>query len=967
MNNSDVKDFTINMRLFSPFVIKINELVKKYPESFARMNGLHEDNLNFNTFIDNFIEEKTVADASIDGNANVSTKDICSLESEMSKPHKKLLSLHKIYYEIYKKYGVETADTWLEDEWNGASYLHDSYSASMKPYCFSGDTRFLTKSGIKRLDEMCGKKVKVLNKNRGWEDAEVKSFGKAPLMKITFERYGVTKTVRATENHRWFVREVVDYKDRLVEYETKDLTVGMRVPFNATNVWSQVDPSPFGVAHGFFIGDSDKVKLRANFCGDKTALLPYFTPANIQGNEVEYSVIGVPKSFVELPSLDETPNYLYGFLSGYFAADGCVDTRGRCTISSTIRENLECVRDILCVLGMPVNEIRSQTRVSNLTNEEGIVYTLSLSAEYLREEFFIRPQHKERFIPNQERKDRNWIVRSVEKTDDVEEVYCAVTESTGSFTLDNNILTHNCFAYSLENLVDKGLYFVTNFKSEAPKHLMTYVRDVLEFVSWTSNRTSGACGLPDFLIYSFYFWKHDVENNYYLVSPEYYMNQGFQEIIYGLNQPYLRINQSAFTNFTIMDRYYLIEMFGDKVFPDGTLVIDYIDDILDYQLAFLEEVSKTRSKTMFTFPVLTFSLLKKKDIDMGKVGSWDYSVFEDEDYARKLNKHNMTWADSNFFSDTDVTSLSSCCRLVNDFSKLTGFINSIGGTQLKIGSVKVNTINLARIALESGGDEDKYFEILKNRVDTCVKVLDCIRHIIERNVEKGLLPNYSYNLIELKNQYNTIGINGMFEAVRHMKGTDVDEFGNYSYNDKGLSFAIKILDEINAQKDSYGFNYSINVEAVPAERCAVILLAKDKELFGDEVTSKYLYGNQWIPLDERCTISEKIRLGSILDKKCGGGQIMHLNISGDFADEKQAWSTLNKIVAQGVIYFAYNKKISVCENGHGFFGDTCPECGAKKVDEVGRIVGFLTPRSTYSKERKSESNRRYYYDLNDSF
>lgn len=655
---SKKKDFTINMRLFAPFVDKLNELVEKYPESFAKMNGLHKDNLNFNTFIDNFIEEKTVADASIDGSANVSTKDICSLESEMNKPHMKLLSLHKIYYEIYKKYGSTTANIWLEEEWNGASYLHDSYSASMKPYCF---------------------------------------------------------------------------------------------------------------------------------------------------------------------------------------------------------------------------------------------------------------------------------------------------------------------AYSLEDLVDKGLYFVTNFKSEAPKHLMTYVRDVLEFVSWTSNRTSGACGLPDFLIYSFYFWKHDVENNYYLLSPEYYMNQGFQEIIYGLNQPYLRINQSAFTNFTIMDRYYLTEMFGDKVFPDGTLVIDYIDDILDYQLAFLEVVSKIRSKTMFTFPVLTFSLLKKKDIDMSRVGDWDYSVFEDEEYARKLNRHNMLWADSNFFSDMDVTSLSSCCRLVNDFSKLTGFINSIGGTQLKIGSVKVNTINLARIALESGGDGEKYFEILKERVDTCVKALDCIRHIIERNVEKGLLPNYSYGLIELKNQYNTIGINGMFEAVRHIGGTDIDEFGNYSYNDKGLAFAVKIMDTINVQKDSYGFNYSINVEAVPAERCAVILLSKDKELYGDKVTSKHLYGNQWIPLDEKCTVSEKVRLGAILDKRCGGGQIMHLNISGDFANEEQAWSILNKIVASGVIYFAYNKKISVCENGHGFFGDTCPECGAKKVDEVGRIVGFLTPRSSYSKARKAESSGRYYYDLNDSF
>lgn len=656
MNIQDTKEFNITMNLFAPFVDKLTYLSESYPEEFARMNGLHKDNLNLTTFINNFVDEDTLADVTIDGNANASTKDICSLETEMGKPHKKLLSLHKIYYEVEKKYGVEVADRWLEEEWNGASYLHDSYSASFKPYCF---------------------------------------------------------------------------------------------------------------------------------------------------------------------------------------------------------------------------------------------------------------------------------------------------------------------AYSLEELVDKGLYFVNDFKSEAPKHLMTYVRDVLEFVSWTSNRTSGACGLPDFLIYSFYFWKHDVENNYYLVTPEYYMNQGFQEIIYGLNQPYLRVNQSAFTNFTIMDRYYLTEMFGDRVFPDGTYVIDYIDDILDYQLSFLKEVDRTRKKTMFTFPVLSFSLLKKKNIDMSKVGDYDYSVFEDEEYARKCSKHNMHWCDSNFFSDTDVTSLSSCCRLVNDFSKLTGFINSIGGTQLKIGSVKVNTINLARIALESGGDEEKYFEILHERVDTCLKVLDCIRHIIERNIQKGFLPNYTYKLIELRNQYNTIGINGMFEAVRHMGGVELDEFGNYYYSEKGLEFAIRIMDEINAQKDSYGFDYSVNIEAVPAERCAVVLLAKDRLLYGDEVKSKYLYGNQWIPLDEPCTMSEKVRLGAILDKKCGGGQIMHVNVSGDFTSEEQAWAILNRIVASGVIYFAFNKKISVCKNGHGFYGNICSECGEEKVDEVMRIVGFLTPKSSYSKSRKAEAEGRYFYDLND--
>ena len=46
------------------------------------------------------------------------------------------------------------------------------------------------------------------------------------------------------------------------------------------------------------------------------------------------------------------------------------------------------------------------------------------------------------------------------------------------------------------------------------------------------------------------------------------------------------------------------------------------------------------------------------------------SKFVDEDFARWCNKHNMQWADSNFYVGSDVTSLSSCCRLINDFSKL---------------------------------------------------------------------------------------------------------------------------------------------------------------------------------------------------------------------------------------------------------------------------------------------------------
>ena len=91
---------------------------------------------------------------------------------------------------------------------------------------------------------------------------------------------------------------------------------------------------------------------------------------------------------------------------------------------------------------------------------------------------------------------------------------------------------------------------------------------------------------------------------------------------------------------------------------------------------------------MFTFPVLTFSLLYKD------------CKFEDEEFARWACKHNMEWNDSNFFCSDNVGVLSNCCRLLSDTSKLDAFINSIGGTALSVGSCRVSTVNLVRIAYE---------------------------------------------------------------------------------------------------------------------------------------------------------------------------------------------------------------------------------------------------------------------------
>ena len=633
----------INIRLDKNFTTQYNKLLNEYGTEMARLNGFSDEQLSYTDFIDNFVDKQTVADASIDGNANVGTKDICSLTAEMSKPHSKLLAFNKIYHEINKKYGFKTANEWLANEWDGHFYLHDAASTTYVPYCF---------------------------------------------------------------------------------------------------------------------------------------------------------------------------------------------------------------------------------------------------------------------------------------------------------------------AYDIENLVNKGLYFVENFNAQPPKHLVTYTDFVGEFVSWTSNRSSGACGLPSFLIYSYYFWKKDCGNNYYVQSPEYYRDQEFQRIIYKLNQPYLRVNQSAFTNFSIFDRPYLEALFGGKTYPDGTFVIDEIDNLIEYEKAFMNIVSEIRSQNMMTFPVLTYALLRKD----GK--------FVDEEFAKWCCKHNMKWADSNFFISDDITSLSNCCRLVSDVKNL-GYFNSIGGSALEVGSIKVNTINLARIAYESDTQDD-YIKELREKVVLDLKALDAIRGIIQRNIEKGLLPNYTHKIMNMSSQYNSIGIIGIYEALQKFGMTYKDEFGYTYYTDEGVEFAKKILAVINEEKNKFteDKDYSANIEQIPGERAASILMQKDMFFYPNQVYELPLYGNQWIPLGVKTSIQEKVKLSATLDKACNGGSIAHINIDAPFNDFDTAWNLLNYIADAGVVYFAFCTRISACANNHGFYGNKCPICGGDKVTTYQRIVGFLTPEKTYSKERKAEFSMRDWMNLN---
>lgn len=507
-----------------------------------------------------------------------------------------------------------------------------------------------------------------------------------------------------------------------------------------------------------------------------------------------------------------------------------------------------------------------------------------------------------------------------------------------------------CWANDFTRLANEGLFFLEGYNNQPPKHLTTYFDDVIEFVSYLSNRQSGACGMPNVLIWAYYFWKNDVKNGYYLKSPEIYLKQNFQKFIYRLNQPFLRIDQCAFTNISIFDRPYLESLFGGLEFPDGTFAIDEIEEIIKCQKVFMETVSEIREENMFTFPVLTFSLLYKD------------GHFEDEEFAKWASNHNMRWSDSNFFVSDNVGVLSNCCRLLSDTSKLNAFINSIGGTALSVGSCRVSTINLVRIAYESKLNKKKYIEILKDRVLLDCKALESMRHIIKRNIDKGLLPNYQDGAVELDKQFCTIGGIGMYEVMDMFGLINTDEFGYKSYSDEAVEFATKILNTMNEVKDNFECNFSFNIEMIPAENCAGVICQADNLIY--EQNKYFIYSNQWIPLTEKCTIQEKCRLGSLFDKLCGGGCIAHINIENRFSTEEEAWDMLNYVASNGVIYFAFTTKISVCEDKHAFIGvNTCPRCGKPIADTYSRVVGFYTPVSSYQKIRKKEFNNRKWYNV----
>ena len=970
----------IELKLSKDFERCLEDLKKKYGEDFEYINGIHPSQLDFSEFIDNFVDKDTLADASVDPNANANHKDIRSFMTEKGKSEDKLFALNKIFYTIKKQWGLKTAKAWLEQEFSKGFYLNDSTTASYFPYCWANDLTRLATEGLFFLDNYNNQPPKHLTTYLD-DVIEFVSFlsnrqsGAVGLPNVLVWAWYFwqkdAKTGYYMKNPEYYARQ--QFQKLIYRLNQPFLRIDQSAFTNISIFDRPYLESLFG---GLQFPDGelaiDHIEDLINFQKLFMDVVSEIREENMFTYPVlTYSLLYVDGKFVDEDFARWCSGHNIKWSDANFFVSDNVGVLSNCPLSgdtkilywsdrynqyeispikevyfNSIKRNKETVKVLSCGKAIEckinrfnespdyviklVNGAEIKTTGNHLNKVFGNDYvkTKDLTIDdYLP--ISLTPYEASNAMSYEDGKivgmflgdgsystNTGTVVFSLNqdgKKDLIDFVYDYCTNKYGAYVTSNLLTSQISGNRSCVNI---------SVKSDYMKGLIAQFVDGDNALNKSISPRALSCSL-DFrkgILDGLYATDGGNSNRIYTSSPELkdtlVLMLATMGIASNVNEDSRDGRLGKNTNYTV--RWYT---------PNGRTQRDGVYKVSDgtfwFKIQSIEKID-TKATTSFCLEVVDDNI---------------EPVFM---LANGILTHN--------------------CRLLSDTSKLNAFINSIGGTALSVGSCRVSTINLVRIAYESGFNRAKYMKILKERVLLDCKALSSMRHIIKRNIEKGLLPNYSDGAVELDKQFCTIGGIGIFEVMDLFGLISEDELGYKSYSDEAIEFTTEILDAINEVKDNFDCDFSFNLEMIPAENCAGVMCAADNLLY--EQNKYFIYSNQWIPLMEKCTIQEKCRLGSIFDIKCGGGCIAHIDIENRFPNEETAWEMLNYVASKGVIYFAFTTKISVCKDKHAFIGTkTCPVCGGEIADTYARVVGFYTPVSNYQKIRKAEFNKRKWYNV----
>ena len=517
-----------------------------------------------------------------------------------------------------------------------------------------------------------------------------------------------------------------------------------------------------------------------------------------------------------------------------------------------------------------------------------------------------------------------------------------------------------CAGWDLRQILMNGFGGVQGkVESNAPKHLRSFLGQIVNSTFTTQGESAGAQAWSSFDTYCAPFIRYD-NLSYKTVK------QAIQEFIFNLNVPTRVGFQCPFSNLTfdIVPPRTLKEesvIVGGKIMPEK--YGDFQKEMDLFNMAFCDVMMEGDSKgRVFTFPIPT--------INVTKDFMWDSPVIEK--FMEITCKYGIPYFSNYINSDlSPEDAMSMCCRLRLDTSELRKRGGGLFGSNPLTGSIGVVTVNLPRLAYISKS-ESEFRTRLWQQMNIAKNSLEIKRKVIEAQTQGGLYPYSANYLKDIKektgcywyNHFNTIGLIGMNEACQNLFGRDID-----ITTEDGQAFAIRTLeymrDVIKDIQDETGHYY--NLEATPAEGTSYSLAKLDKEKFPDIITageSVVFYSNSsQLPVGFTDDIFETLDLQDELQSLYTGGTVLHLYLGEEIKDTEAAKRLIKKAFTNYKLpYISLTPTFSVCNN-HGYISGehyTCPECGAD-AEVWSRVVGYLRPVQNFNKGKKEEYQLRKKY------
>lgn len=277
----------------------------------------------------------------------------------------------------------------------------------------------------------------------------------------------------------------------------------------------------------------------------------------------------------------------------------------------------------------------------------------------------------------------------------------------------------------------------------------------------------------------------------------------------------------------------------------------------------------------------------------------------------------------------------------------------------------VVTLNLPDVALSSGGDMDKFWEIFDERLELCHRAL-MARHNRLKGTRSDVAPIlWQYGALArlkkgevidklLYGGYSTIslGYAGLQECVYYLTGK--------SHTDpEATPLALKIMQHMNDKCESWknAHNIDFSIYGTPLESTTYKFAKALQRRFGviKNVTDHgYITNSYHVNVREEISAYEKLAFESAFQSLSPGGAISYVEVP-NMQDNLKAVINVLQFIYDHIMYAELNTKSDYCQEC-GYDGEIkiieedkkliweCPQCGNRDQDKMNvtrRTCGYI--------------------------